>query len=167
MRRIHYAWVVAGLTFLILLAAAGVRAAVTVLILPLEAEFGWTRATISLAISTNLLLFGLMGPFAAALMQRVGVKRTVLMSLSLLAAGVLLTTRMTAAWQLIAIWGVAIGLGAGMMALVLGATITNRWFADRRGLVLGVLTAATATGQLIFLPVLATITERAGWRWAA
>jgi MFS family permease len=167
MRRVHYAWGIAGLTFLILLAAAGVRAAVTVLILPLEAEFGWTRATISLAVSTNLLLFGLMGPFAAALMQRVGVRRTVLASLSLLASGVLLTTRMTAAWQLVALWGVTIGLGAGMMALVLGATITNRWFVARRGLVLGVLTAATATGQLIFLPLLAAIIERAGWRWAA
>src|SRR5215212_3850656 len=166
MRKLHYAWVVAGLTFLILLAAAGVRAAVTVLILPLEAEFGWTRATISLAVSTNLLLFGLMGPFAAALMQRVGVKRTVLTSLSLLAAGVLLTTRMTHAWQLVALWGVTIGLGAGMMALVLGATITNRWFAQRRGLVLGVLTAATATGQLAFLPLAVWLAQTEGWRAA-
>jgi MFS family permease len=156
-RPLHYAWIVAGLTFLILLATAGVRSAPGVLIMPLEREFGWSRATISLAISINLILYGLIGPFAAALMGRLGVRRTVLASLAIVTAGVALTTRMTASWQLVFLWGVIVGCGTGMTALVLGATIVNRWFAEQRGLVLGVLTASTATGQLVFLPLLASV----------
>jgi MFS family permease len=163
----HYAWVVAGLTFLILLATAGVRATPGVLIVPLEREFGWTRATISLAVSVNLVLYGLIGPFAAALMSRLGIRATVLASLAIVATGVALTPLMTAPWQLVLLWGVVVGGGTGMTALVLGATVVNRWFAERRGLVLGVLTASTATGQLVFLPMLASIVTRFGWRPAA
>lgn len=166
-RSFHYAWVVAGLTFLILLATAGVRSTPGVLIVPLEKEFGWSRATISLAVSVNLVLYGLIGPFAAALMGRLGIRKTVLTSLCVLAAGVALTSLMTAPWQLVLLWGVVVGSGTGMTALVLGATIVNRWFAERRGLVLGVLTASTATGQLVFLPLLATVVTRFGWRPAA
>ena len=165
--RLHYAWIVAGVTFVVLLVSAGIRATPGVLMVPLEAEFGWTRATISLAISVNLVLYGLMGPFAAALMERLGVRRTMLSRCSLLAVGVGATTLMTRPWQLVLLWGVVVGSATGMGALVLGAVVVNRWFQERRGLVMGVLTASTATGQLVFLPVLAWLaTTAAGARRA-
>ncbi|WP_165072723.1 MFS transporter [Paludisphaera rhizosphaerae] len=166
-RSLHYAWVVAGVTFCILLATAGVRSTPGVLIVPLEKEFGWSRATISSAVSVNLVLYGLIGPFAAALMSRIGVRNTVLMSLAIVASGVALTPLMSTPWQLVLLWGVVVGSGTGMTAMVLGATVVDRWFAERRGLVLGVLTASTATGQLVFLPLLASIVTRYGWRPAA
>ena len=164
--RLHYAWIVAGLTFLVLLATAGIRSAPGILIVPFEQEFGWSRATISMAISVNLLLYGLTGPFAAALLDRLGVRGTVVLALVLLGTGVSLTTLMTAPWQLVLLWGVVIGGGTGMTALALGATVVNRWFSERRGLVMGVLTASTATGQLLFLPLMAAIVEHYGWRLA-
>lgn len=165
--RLHYAWIVAAVTFLVLLSAAGIRSTPGVLIIPLEKEFGWTRATISLAVSVNLVLYGLFGPFAAALMDRFGVRRMMLASLGFVAAGVWLTTVMRASWQLVVLWGVVVGLGTGTTALVLGAYIANRWFAERRGLVTGLLTASVATGQLIFLPTLASAVVSHGWRSAA
>lgn len=163
-RQIHFAWIVAGVVFVTMLGAAGIRSAPGVLMVPLEKEFGWTRATVSLAVSVNLLLFGLMGPFAAALVDRFGARRILLTSLALLAAGVSLTTRMTESWQLVLLWGVLVGTGTGMVALATAATIVNNWFAERRGLVMGLLTASNATGQLIFLPVMAYVAEHAGWR---
>jgi len=162
--RVHYAWIILGVTFLTLLASAGVRAAPGVLIIPLEQEFHWSRATISFAISVNILLYGLMGPFAGALMQRFGVRRTTMTAMALLAVGVGLATQVRAAWQLILLWGVVVGLATGMVAIVLGATVVNRWFVERRGLALGILTASTATGQLVFLPMLASMIESHGWR---
>jgi sugar phosphate permease len=162
--KLHYAWVVAAVTFLTLLAAAGVRATPGVLIVPLETEFGWSRATISFAVGTNIFLYGLIGPFAAAVMDRFGLRRTMLAALSLIAAGVALTPLMTQPWQLVLLWGVVVGTGSGTTALVLGATVASRWFAVRRGLVMGVLTASTATGQLVFLPFLASIAVNHGWR---
>jgi sugar phosphate permease len=163
-RKLHYAWIVAGVTFLTLLVAAGLRATPGVLIVPLETEFGWSRATISFAIGVNILLYGLIGPFAAAMMDRFGLRRTMLAALACIAAGVALTPLMTRPWQLIVLWGVVVGTGSGATALVLGATVVARWFAARRGLVIGVLTASTATGQLIFLPVLASLAANYGWR---
>lgn len=165
-RKLHYGWLVAGLTFLALLIAAGIRSAPGVLIVPLEHEFHWSRATISLAISINLVLYGLIGPFAATLTEQVGIRRIMVFSLLLLATGVGLTTLMSASWQLVLLWGVVVGSGSGIMALVLGAIVVNRWFKERRGLVLGVLTASTATGQLVFLPMLASLVEHFGWRFA-
>jgi sugar phosphate permease len=165
-RRFHYAWVVATVTFLTLLAAAGVRATPGVLIVPLEHEFGWSRTVISAAVSVNLLLYGLIGPFAAALLDTLGVRRTMAVALGLVAAGAALTTVMTAPWQLVLLWGVVVGGGTGMTALALGATVVNRWFQTRRGVVMGLLTASTATGQLVFLPLLAALVEHRGWRWA-
>lgn len=165
--RFHYGWIVVGVVFVALLAAAGVRATPGVLIVPLQDAFGWSRATISLAIAINLLLYGLMGPFAAALMQSIGVRRTVLGGLALLAASVAASTAMTASWQLIFTWGVLVGLGSGMIALVLGATVANRWFATHRGLVMGIFSASSATGQLVFLPMLGWVVDHGGWRAVA
>ena len=162
--KLHYAWVVAAVTFLTLLAAAGVRATPGVLIVPLETEFGWSRATISFAVGINIFLYGLIGPFAAAVMDRFGLRRTMLIALALIAAGVALTPLMTQPWQLVLLWGVVVGTGSGATALVLGATVAARWFAVRRGLVMGVLTASTATGQLVFLPFLASLAVNHGWR---
>src|SRR5512138_2228646 len=164
-RRIHPAWLALGVTFLVLLSAAAVRATPGVLFLPLEREFHWSRSTVSLAVSVNILLYGVVGPFAGALMQRLGVRRTTIIALTLLATGVSLATLVTKPWQLVLLWGVVVGAGSGMAALVLGATIVNRWFVARRGLAMGILTASTATGQLIFLPLLASVIEHSGWRF--
>ncbi len=167
MRRIHYAWVVAAVTFVALMGAAGFRATPSVLIVPLQNEFGWNRAIISVAVSINLILFGLTGPFAAALMDRFGLRIVTVGALITVSAGALLTTVMNAPWQLYLLWGLVVGLGTGCMASVLAATVANRWFVQRRGLVLGALTAAGATGQLIFLPGLGWLAQSAGWRFAA
>ena len=164
--KFHYAWIVAAVTFLILLATAGVRATPAVLMVPLEREFGWTRAAISGAIAINIALFGLIGPFAASLMSRYGLRRIVLAALALLATAVALSSTMHTQWQLTLFWGVLVGSGTGVTALVLAAIVVNRWFDQRRGLVLGILSAANATGQLVFLPLLAQTVTRHGWRSA-
>ena len=166
-RRMHYAWVIAGVTFLTLLVTAGIRSTPGILIVPLEQEFGWSRATISIAVSVNLLLYGLMGPFAAAFFARFGVRRTMVTALLLLAVGVSATTLMTKPWHMVLIWGVVVGCGAGMTAFSLSATVVNRWFTKSQGTVMGVLTASAATGQLLFLPFLASLTQHHGWRIAA
>jgi MFS family permease len=166
-RRFHPAWAVAVIAFVALVGAAGFRATPSVLIGPLHDEFGWSLGTISGAVSVNLLLYGLTAPFAAALMEKFGIRRVVMTALLLVAAGSGLTVFMTASWQLVLCWGVLVGLGTGSMALAFVATVTNRWFVARRGLVTGVLTAGGAAGQLIFLPVLARLTEGNGWRTAA
>ncbi|WP_412748622.1 MFS transporter [Krasilnikovia sp. M28-CT-15] len=165
--RIHPAWAVAAVAFVALVGAAGFRATPSVLLRPLHEEFGWSLGTISAAVSVNLLLFGLTAPFAAALMERFGIRRVVMGALLLVAAGSGLTVLMNATWQLVLCWGVLVGLGTGSMALAFVATVTNRWFVHRRGLVTGVLTAGGAAGQLIFLPVLARLTADHGWRAAA
>jgi sugar phosphate permease len=162
--KIHYAWVVAGMTFLILLLGAGVRATPSILLVPLEKEFGWSAATISASIAVNIFLFGMIGPFAVAVMERFGLRRTVSFSLVILSIGVALTSLMRAPWQMMALWGFLVGSGTGMIAMVLGATVAERWFVQNRGLVLGILTASSATGQLIFLPLLATLSVNFGWR---
>jgi len=167
MKRIHYAWVVAAVTFIALMGAAGFRATPSVLIVPLQNEFGWNRAVISVAVSINLILFGLTGPFAAALMDRFGLRVVTVGALITVATGALLTTLMNSPWQLYLLWGVVVGLGTGSMASVLAATVASRWFVQRRGLVLGALTAAGATGQLIFLPGLGWLAQNVGWRQAA
>src|SRR5215207_5415333 len=165
--RLHPAWVAAGVAFVALLCAAGFRAAPGVLMVPLQEEFGWSRGLVSLAVGVNLVLFGLTAPFAAALMERFGVRAVTSVALALIAAGSGLSVAVTSSWQLVLLWGVLIGLGTGSMALVFAAIVANRWFVRRRGLVMGILTSATATGQLIFLPVLAWMTEQSGWRAAS
>ncbi len=163
-RNIHYGWVVAGVTFLTMLVTAGAVGAPAVLLLPLQREFGWETSEISSALAIRLLLFGLMGPFAAALINRFGVRAVTLASLVLVSGGLALSLVMTQVWQLILLWGVVVGFGTGLTALVLGATIATRWFSARRGLVIGLLTASAATGQLVFMPLLAMIADGVGWR---
>ena len=163
----HYAWLIVAVTFLTLLTTAGIRSTPGILIVPLEHEFGWSRATISIAVSVNLLLYGLMGPFAAAFFDKIGVRRTMAIALSLLALGVSATTFMTRPWHMVLIWGVVVGCGAGMTAYSLSATVVTRWFSESQGTVMGVLTASSATGQLLFLPLLATLAQHHGWRVAA
>jgi len=133
-KRFHYAWVVAVVTWITLLAAAGFRSTPSTLIVPLEHEFGWSRATISLAVSINLLLFGLFAPFAGGLMERFGVRRVVVGALLTVSAGSALTVFMREPWQLDLLWGVVVGIGTGSMASVLAATVASRWFVQRRGL---------------------------------
>jgi sugar phosphate permease len=165
--RVHYAWVIALVTFVVLLVTAGIRATPGVLMVSLETEFGWTRTVVSGAVAINIALFGLLGPFAASVMDRWGLRRVVLCAVALLGVSVALTTRMQNQWQLTLLWGVLVGTGTGVTSMVLAAIIANRWFDQRRGLVLGALSAANATGQLIFLPVLAQLATERGWRAAA
>lgn len=162
--RIHPAWFVAVVAFLALVGAASFRAAPSILIDPLHDDFGWSRASISAAVSVNLVLYGLTAPFAAALMERFGMRRVVAAALTLVALGSGLTVFMTTTWQLILLWGVLVGLGTGSMALAFVATVVDRWFVARRGLVTGILTAGGAAGQLVFLPALAALSERYDWR---
>lgn len=165
-RGVHYAWVVVAATFLTMLVTAGAVGAPGVLLLPLQREFGWSTAAISTALATRLLLFGLMGPFAAAFINRYGVRNVTLSALCLIALGLACSLAMTRIWQLVLLWGMVVGLGTGLTALVLAATISTRWFNSRRGLIVGVLTASSATGQLVFLPLLAWVATHAGWRSA-
>ncbi len=166
-RSLHRAWWVAFVTLLALVCAAAFRSSTGVLFIPIETEFGWSRAVTSGAVSLNLVLYGLTAPFAAAIMERWGVRRTVAASLSVVGVSSALTSVMTAPWQLWLLWGVFIGVGTGAMALVLGAIVANRWFARHRGLITGIFSAANATGQLSFLPLIAVLAQGPGWRWAA
>jgi sugar phosphate permease len=163
---IHYGWVIIAVTFLTALTTAGAVGVPGALILPLTKEFGWNTAEISSALAIRLVLFGLMAPFAAALIERYGVRRVVIIAIAMIVTGLLLALVMTKAWHLIVLWGIIVGIGTGMTALVLSAIISTRWFTARRGLVLGMLTASSATGQLIFLPLAAWLVERFGWRYA-
>ncbi len=165
----HYAWVVAAVIFLTVLAGASTRAAPGVMMVPLEQAFGWTRIETSQAFSLSLLLFGLAGPFGAAVMQRFGLRRTVLTAMTAVVIAVALSLLMTSSWQLTATWGLLVGLSTGTISTVMGAIIANRWFVANRGLVLGFFSAGIAAGQLIFFPALAAIAEAGGWQpvvWA-
>ncbi len=163
--RLHRAWLVAGVTFLTLIAAAAFRSTTSVLFLPLEWEFGWTRAQTSGALSLNLLIYGLSAPMAAILMVKFGTKRVALWALTSISAGTAMTMWMGQLWQLYLLWGVLVGVGTGCLALVFAASVANRWFTKHRGLITGIFSAAYATGQLIFLPWISAVVEHAGWRW--
>ena len=163
-RKIHPGWIAVAVTFVTLMATAGFRSAPSVLIVPLEDAFGWSRSDISLAVAINVLLFGLVSPFAAALMEKFGIRKVVMSALTTVSFGAFLTIFIQAPWQLIATWGVIVGVGTGSMALVFAATVANRWFVAKRGLVTGILTAASATGQLIFLPGLSHLAQTYGWK---
>ncbi|HAP90042.1 MAG TPA: MFS transporter [Arthrobacter bacterium] len=165
--RLHPAWIVAAVAFLALVGAAGFRAAPGVLMVPLQQEFGWSTTVLSAAVSINLVLFGLTAPFAAALMERFGIRAVTATGLVLIGAGSALTVLVTQSWQILLTWGLLIGLGTGSMALVFAATIANTWFAKSRGLVIGILTAGSAAGQLVFLPFIAMLAQDPGWRQAS
>jgi sugar phosphate permease len=162
--RLHYAWIIVAVTFGVVAVTAGVRATPGVLIIPLETEFHWSRATISFAIGVNLLLYGAVGPFAAVVMDRFGARRTMLLALATTVGAVALTPAMHAPWQLVLLWGVVVGLSTGFVGAYLAAFIAARWFGEREGLVVGILTAANAAGQLVFLPSMAQLSTAAGWR---
>jgi sugar phosphate permease len=163
--RLHYAWVIAAVTFVVVVVTAGVRATPGILIVPLEQEFHWSRATISFAVGVNLLLYGAIGPFAATLMDRFGVRRTMTLSLAASALGVAFSPLMSEPWQLILLWGVVVGIATGFIGAYLAAYIAARWFRQRQGLVVGLLTAGNAAGQLVFLPTMAALSAYAGWRF--
>src|ERR1700710_1908490 len=163
---IHYGWAMVAVTFFTALITAGTVGAPGVFIVPLQKEFGWTTAEISSALSIRFILFGLMAPFAAALLNRHGLRNVTLSALLVVVSGLVASLAMTKVWHLMLLWVVVIGLGTGMTALVLGATVAARWFVARRGLVVGILTASLRTRQLVFLPLLASLTERMGWRVA-
>ena len=154
-RDIHYGWVVAAVTFITLLVTAAAMGTPGVLIVPLEKEFGWSDAQISSALALRIMLFGLFGPFAAAFMNRFGVRQVIIAAMALISAGLLASLAMTQLWQLVLLWGVVVGVGTGLTAMVLAATVATRWFNHRRGLVMGMLAASNATGQLVFLPLIA------------
>jgi predicted MFS family arabinose efflux permease len=162
--RFHYAWIALAVAFVVMLITAATRATPSVMMVPLERAFGWSRPTISLALSINLALFGLMGPFAAAAMQRFGLRRTVLTAMLLLSGSIALSSLMQSTWQLQLIWGVIVGCASGATSTTFGAAMVSRWFKERRGLAMGILSASSATGQVLFLPLLALIVEQYGWR---
>ncbi len=162
--RVHYAWIVLAVMFSATLAGVGVRAAPGVMIIPLERAFGWNVATISGAVSLNIILMGATGPFLTGLIDVVGLKRTIIGCMMVLVAGTGLSNFMTAPWQLFLTWGLMVGIGSGAAAVGMAAAVANRWFAKRNGQAMGLLTAANAAGQLIFLPVLAMLAARYGWR---
>ena len=166
MRKVHYSWIILIITFLAIIVAGIVRSSSGVFIAPFENDFGWGRPSISFAFAVSLFLYGFSGPFMAAFVEKFGLKRMMLGSMALLAAGLALTFIMESEWQLILIWGIIIGLGSGLFLTVLSTQVANRWFVKRRGLAVGILTAATATGQLILLPVLAALIERYSWEAA-
>ncbi|CAM3412462.1 MFS transporter [Paenibacillus lupini] len=164
--KFYYGWIVVLLTFVTLLVSAGIRSMPSVLMIPFQEEFGWSRGEISSVASIGILLYGLVGPFSAALLLRFGIRKVVLLSLSILAASLAVTPFITALWQFDLLWGLVSGLATGMMANVLGVTVSNLWFVKRKGLVVGLLTASAAAGQLLFLPLLARMTSDYGWRYA-
>ncbi len=166
-RGIHYGWVMAATTFLVMLSTSAALGVPGVMLLPLRTEFGWPIAAIAGALSLRLLLYGALGPFAAAILLRYGYRATVLTAVLLISAGLVLATFVTATWMLWVTWGLVLGVGSGLTAMVLGASVSNRWFTERRGLVMGMLGASSATGQLAVMPFAAWLAEHVGWRLAA
>jgi MFS family permease len=164
MRRLHYGWIVVACTALAIFVAAGVRSAAGVFLLPMEADLGIPRSAVSLAVSLGLLVYGLSAPISGSLIDRFGPRRVASAGLLLIAAGMVTSANATSAWQLHAFFGVLTGVGTGVVGGVLGATIASRWFVRHRGLVVGIFGAAVSAGQLVFIPVLASLTVRLGWR---
>lgn len=167
LKKVHPSWVAAAVGFLALIGAAGMRSTPSVLMVPIEDEFGWSRADISVALSVNILMYGLTAPFAAALMERFGVRRVVIGALTSIALGAGFAIYAISPWVLVICWGFMVGCGTGSMAFVFAATIANRWFVAKRGMVIGGLGAASAAGNLVFLPIISRVTVAHGWRSAS
>jgi MFS family permease len=163
-RNIHYGWVIVGVTLLTTVVTAAAMSTPGVLIVPLEQEFGWNDAQISSALAIRLMLFGLFGPFAAAFMNRYGVRAVMVSAVVIISAGLIASLAMTQIWQLVLLWGIVVGIGTGLTAMVLAVTVATRWFNARRGLVMGIFAASNATGQLLFLPLIAKLETAYGWR---
>ena len=166
MKKLHYSWVILAVTFISIIVAGIIRSSSGIFIDPFETEFGWGRPAISFAFAVGLFLYGFSGPFMAAFVDIFGLKKMMLYSMAILTVGLSLTFVMNREWQLILIWGVMLGIGSGLFLTVLSTQVANRWFVKRRGLAVGILTAATATGQLVLLPVLASFVENYSWRAA-
>ncbi|MDF2066634.1 MFS transporter [Bacillus sp. Cr_A10] len=166
MKKIHYSWIILAVAFFSIIVAGIVRSSSGVFIEPFELEFGWSRPAISFAFAVSLILYGFSGPFMAAFVEVFGLKRVMLYSMLTMTVGLALTFVMQTEWQLVLIWGVMIGIGSGLFLSVLSTQIANRWFVKQRGLAVGILTASTATGQLVLLPVLAAIISKNSWRYA-
>lgn len=166
LKRIHYSWFILTVTFFSIIVAGIVMASSGVFLTPFESEFGWDRSVISLAFGICMFFFGIAGPFMAALLEKLGLKKMMLSSMGILIVGLLLTYLMNQSWQLIIIWGIIIGLGSSLFLTVLSPYVANNWFMEKRGLATGILTASTAMGQLLLLPVLAIVIENSSWRWA-
>lgn len=164
MKRIHYSWFILSITFFSIIVAGIVMSSSGVFIDPFENEFGWDRSVIALAFAISMFLYGISGPFMAALLNVIGLKKMMIVSMATLLTGIILTFIMNQSWQMIIIWGFIIGLGSSLFLTVLSPYVANHWFEKRRGLAVGILTASTATGQLILLPVLAAIIENYSWR---
>jgi len=165
-RGVHYAWVIAAVTFLAMLTTSAALGLPGAMLQPLAKEFGWTTDELSSVFAVRFALFGLLGPFAAVFIGRFGLRRIMVVAASFIAAAMVLATGITQLWQLFLLWGLVLGCGTGLTALVLGAMVANRWFTSNRGLVVGLFAASTATGQLIFLPIAAWMIENMGWRYA-
>jgi predicted MFS family arabinose efflux permease len=165
-KKLHYAWIVVGVTFVVMLVAAGMRATSAVMLVPWEQEFGWSRAVVSFPIAVQLMMFGLVGPFSASFVERFGLRRMMTGCLLMMLIGMLMLPFISASWELLPILGIFMGLAVGALAMVMAAIIANRWFFARRGMVMGLLSGATAAGQLIFIPSLAQLVEHFGWRTA-
>ncbi|MCH1642817.1 MFS transporter [Paenibacillus timonensis] len=164
--RFFYGWIIVLLTFATLLVSAGIRSLPSVLLIPFQDEFGWSRGSISSVISVGIFLYGLVGPFSASMLLRFGFRKVLICSLSVLGLSLAMTPFIHALWQFELLWGLVSGLATGMMANVLGVTVSNQWFVKRKGLIIGLLTASAATGQLLFLPLFAKLTTDFGWRYA-
>ncbi|MGJ7921239.1 MFS transporter [Neobacillus sp. LXY-4] len=160
----YYGWVVVGLTFFAVLVAAGIRSITGVIMIPLEQEFAWSRSAISFAFAINLTLYGFSGPFIAAGLNRIGIRKSMVYAMLLLLLGMIFSLYMTEIWQLHLIWGLVIGIGCGVFLTVLSATVATNWFEKQRGFVVGLLMASTAAGQMIFTPLLSFVTEAYSWR---
>jgi sugar phosphate permease len=165
-RGFHYAWIVAAVTFLAMLTTSAALGLPGAMLQPLSKEFGWTTDQLSSVFAVRFALFGLLGPFAAVFIVRYGLRRVMIAAAAFIGSAMVLATQVTQLWQLFILWGLVLGCGTGLTALVLGAMVANRWFTARRGLVVGLLAASTATGQLIFLPIAAWLIEHVGWRYA-
>jgi MFS family permease len=149
--RMHYGWVVLAVMFSASMAGVGVRAAPGVMIVPLQHAFGWDVSTISAAVSINIILLGVTGPFLTGLTEVIGLKRTILSCMVMLMAGSGLSVFMTSPWHLFLTWGLLVGIGSGAGAIGIAAAVANRWFVERNGLAMGLLFSAAAAGQLVFV----------------
>ena len=163
---IHYAWAVAAVTFLAMLVTSAALGLPGALMQPLSKEFGWSMTELSSVFATRFALYGLLGPFAAVVLLRYGVSRVVALAVTVIGSSLLLGLFIHTLGQAFALWGITLGIGTGLTAMVLGATVASRWFVQRRGLVMGLLAGSSATGQLLFLPLAAWLVEQYGWRWA-